>query len=102
MKTLVTGAAGFICGYLIQELLDAGHEVIGLDNFSKYGRTDKSYSTNARYKLIEGDAKNTELLKELVADCDHFVAAAVPGGRSLFHNPNTRPLRTAPLQLQDP
>lgn len=86
MKTLVTGAAGFICGYLIQELLDAGHEVIGLDNFSKYGRTDKSYSTDARYKLIEGDAKNTELLKELVADCDYFVAAAAMiGGISYFH-----------------
>jgi len=86
MKTLVTGASGFICGYLIQELLDAGHEVLGLDNFSKYGRTDKSYSNHARYRLIEGDAKNTELLKELAADCDHFVAAAAMiGGISYFH-----------------
>jgi len=24
-------------GYLIDELLEAGHEVVGLDNFSKYG-----------------------------------------------------------------
>jgi UDP-glucose 4-epimerase len=86
VKTLITGAAGFISGYLIQELLDAGHEVIGLDNFSKYGRTDKSYSTNSRYTLIEGDAKNTELLKELASDCDHFVAAAAMiGGISYFH-----------------
>ena len=37
MRILVTGAAGFIDGYLVQELLDAGHEVVGLDNFSKYG-----------------------------------------------------------------
>ena len=37
MKILVTGASGFICGYLIQELLDNGYEVVGLDNFSKYG-----------------------------------------------------------------
>jgi nucleoside-diphosphate-sugar epimerase len=86
MKILVTGAAGFICGYLIQELLEAGHEVIGLDNFSKYGRTDKSYSANSRYKFVEGDAKNTDLLKELMADCDHFVAAAAMiGGISYFH-----------------
>ncbi len=42
MKVLVTGAAGFICGYLVEELLAAGHEVVGLDNFSKYGRVPKS------------------------------------------------------------
>jgi len=43
MKVLVTGAAGFICGYLVPELLEAGHEVVGLDNYSKYGPTRKSY-----------------------------------------------------------
>ncbi|HMF89071.1 MAG TPA: NAD(P)-dependent oxidoreductase [Candidatus Angelobacter sp.] len=86
MKILVTGAAGFICGYLIQELLDAGHEVTGLDNFSKYGRAEKSYDTNPRYTFIEGDAKNIAQLKELVSDCDHFVAAAAMiGGISYFH-----------------
>jgi UDP-glucose 4-epimerase len=86
MKILVSGAAGFICGYLVQELLDAGHQVIGLDNFSKYGRTDKSYSANPGYTLVEGDAKNTELLKELLEGCDHFVAAAAMiGGISYFH-----------------
>ena len=45
MRILVTGAAGFINGYLVPELLDAGHEVIGLDDFSKYGRLTKSYDT---------------------------------------------------------
>jgi UDP-glucose 4-epimerase len=86
MKILVTGAAGFICGYLIEDLLEAGHEVIGLDNLSKYGRADKSYASHARYTLVEGDAKNTGLLKELVAGCDHFVAAAAMiGGISYFH-----------------
>src|SRR5258708_28258699 len=86
MKILVTGSAGFICGYLIEELLDSGHEVVGLDNFSKYGRTEKSYDTNPRYTFVEGNAKNAELLKELVADCEHFVAAAAMiGGLSYFH-----------------
>jgi UDP-glucose 4-epimerase len=86
MKILVTGAAGFICGYLIQELLDNGHEVIGLDNFSKYGRSQKSYESHPGYKFAEGDAKDTDLLKKLLADCDQFVAAAAMiGGISYFH-----------------
>ena len=86
MKVLVTGAAGFICGYLVEELLAAGHEVVGLDNFSKYGRVAKSYDDNPRYRFVEGDAKDAALLTELAADVDQVVAAAAMiGGISYFH-----------------
>ena len=86
MKVLVTGAAGFICGYLVEELLAAGHEVIGVDNFSKYGRVAKSYDEHPRYRFVEGDAKDRDLLTELAADVDQVVAAAAMiGGISYFH-----------------
>ena len=49
MKILVTGSAGFICGYLVEGLLKAGHEVVGVDNFSKYGPVKKSYDGHPRY-----------------------------------------------------
>ncbi len=86
MKILVTGAAGFICGYLIEELLQANYEVIGLDNFSKYGALKKSYDAHPRYRFIQGDAKDSNLIRDLLDDCDHFVAAAAMiGGISYFH-----------------
>jgi nucleoside-diphosphate-sugar epimerase len=86
MKVLVSGASGFICGYLVQDLLKEGYEVVGLDNFSKYGRIAKSYDNHPSYRFVEGDAKDTELMKDLIADCDHFVAAAAMiGGISYFH-----------------
>jgi nucleoside-diphosphate-sugar epimerase len=86
MKILVTGSAGFIGGYLVQELLETGHEVVGLDNYSKYGRLEKSYDKHRHYRFIEGDAKDVKLLKELISDCDQIVAiAAIIGGISLFH-----------------
>ena len=86
MRALVTGSSGFIAGYLVEELLAAGYEVVGLDNHSKYGEVEKSYSSHPRYRLVVGDAKDVDLLKRLVADCDHFVAgAAMIGGISYFH-----------------
>ena len=36
MKYLVTGAAGFIGMYTAKRLLEAGHEVVGLDNLNDY------------------------------------------------------------------
>lgn len=36
MKYLVTGAAGFIGMYTAKRLLEAGHEVVGLDNLNSY------------------------------------------------------------------
>ncbi|HVP62326.1 MAG TPA: NAD(P)-dependent oxidoreductase [Myxococcaceae bacterium] len=86
MKVLVTGAAGFIAGYLVEELLENGYEVVGLDNLSKYGKVEKSYDRHPRYRAVTGDAKDVGLLKELLADCDHLVAgAAIIGGISYFH-----------------
>ena len=86
MRVLVTGAAGFICGYLVPELLDHGHEVVGLDNFSKYGRLAKSYDDHPSYRFVQGDAKDTALVKRLASDCDQVVAAAAMiGGISYFH-----------------
>jgi UDP-glucose 4-epimerase len=86
MRILVTGAAGFICGYLVPELLEAGHDVVGIDDFSKYGPIVKSYDDHPRYRFVQGDAKDAALLRELAADCDQVVAAAAMiGGISYFH-----------------
>ncbi|MBI5454762.1 MAG: NAD(P)-dependent oxidoreductase [Deltaproteobacteria bacterium] len=86
MKTLVTGSAGFIAGYLVEELLSRGHEVVGIDNYSKYGKVEKSYDSHPSYTFVEGDAKDAGLLKELASDSDQIVAgAAMIGGISYFH-----------------
>ena len=85
MRILVTGAAGFINGYLVPELL-AGHEVIGVDDFGSYGATAQAYDSHPRYRFVQGDAKDAALMRELAADCDQVVAAAAMiGGISYFH-----------------
>ena len=85
-KVLVSGSAGFIGGYVVQELLARGHEVVGVDNHSKYGRVAHSYDDHPAFRLVEGDARDVDLMTELLTDCEHFVAgAAMIGGISYFH-----------------
>ena len=86
MKILITGSAGFIAGYLVEDLLKHGHIVYGIDNYSKYGKVEKSYDSHPNYHFIEGDAKDVALMKNLVEECDQMIAlAAMIGGLSLFH-----------------
>jgi len=86
MKVLVTGSAGFIGGYVVQELLDKGHEVIGIDNLSKYGDVTRSFNTASSFEFVNGDVQDVELMKKLMHDVDHVVAgAALIGGISYFH-----------------
>ena len=86
-RVLVTGSSGFIGGYVVEELLRRGYEVVGVDNYSKYGKVSKSYDDHPSYQLIEGDARDPALLGNALVDCEHFIAgAALIGGISYFHS----------------
>ena len=54
MKILVTGAAGFIGSNVAHALLDAGHKVIGLDNFNNYYPVALKDARHAKLEVREG------------------------------------------------
>jgi UDP-glucose 4-epimerase len=85
-RVLVTGAAGFIGGYVVEELLERGYEVVGVDNESKYGHVVRSFDSHSAYRLIRGDARDADLMSDALEGCDHLIAgAAMIGGISYFH-----------------
>jgi len=54
LKVIITGGAGFIGSHLVDKLLDTGHEVIVLDNFST-GRKENLSHVEGRIRLVECD-----------------------------------------------
>ncbi len=46
MKILVTGGAGFIGANLIKKLLDEGHEIVSIDNYSTGLKTNHQHGAN--------------------------------------------------------
>lgn len=86
MKIVVTGSAGFIGGYLVAELLAHGHEVVGLDNYSKYGEVRRTYDDHPNYRFVFGDARDVELIESILDGADHLIAGAARiGGIAYFH-----------------
>lgn len=56
MKILITGGAGFIGSHLCKTFLDAGHEVICVDNFLSGSRDNIApFLSNPKFTLIEHD-----------------------------------------------
>jgi UDP-glucose 4-epimerase len=85
-RVLVTGSAGFIGGYVVEELLERGYDVVGVDNESKYGHVARSYDANPHYRLVLGDARDVALMTGALDGCEHLIAgAAMIGGISYFH-----------------
>ena len=80
MRVLVTGAAGFVGSTLADALLDAGQEVVGLDNFSTgQVRHLERARENSRYSLVEGDLLDGISAARALAGCEmvyHLAAHA--------------------------
>ena len=89
MKVLVTGAAGFIGGHLCEALLEEGHEVVGLDDFSSGKRENAALlARHAKFSLVEGT----------IAD-PFSVARAVAGSSRVFH---LAAIPSVPLSMAEP
>jgi len=86
MKTvLLTGSQGFIGTYVCKELLDNGYKVIGMDNYSKYGKLVRPHDNHDNFNLIEWDCIGINDL-DIPCKIDIIInIAAMIGGISYFH-----------------
>ena len=88
-KVCVTGAAGFIGGHLAEALLAAGHEVVGLDDFSSGKRENAALlARHPQFSLTEGS----------IADPGD-VERAVSGAMWVFH---LAAIPSVPVSMAEP
>src|SRR5690554_2031424 len=85
-RWLVTGCAGFIGSNLLEALLTAGQQVVGLDNFATGHRHNLDEVQRnvgpdawARFQFIEGDIRNLEVCHTAARGVDHVLHQAALG-----------------------
>lgn len=72
MRILVTGSEGSLMQAVIPRLIAAGHEVVGVDSFVRYGRIERKRD----YTFIEGDLADADLCQRAMQGCDGVIQAA--------------------------
>lgn len=89
MRILVTGGAGFIGSHLCERLIDDGHMVTAIDNFST-GKASNLANLESidSFSLIEGSILDNKRLTPLIEQADYvFHLAAAVGVFNIVHNP---------------
>ena len=77
---LVTGGAGFIGSNLVERLLNEGHRVRVLDNFSSGSRTNlNEFESNSAFELIEGDIRDLHMCQSACKGIDYILHLAALG-----------------------
>lgn len=89
-RIVILGAAGFIGFHLAKTFIDAGYNVVGVDNFLR-GENDEPYSklsSSANCKFINLDLSIESAYKDLFQKGDSvYNCAALNGTQNFYSNP---------------
>jgi UDP-glucuronate 4-epimerase len=84
MRTLVTGAAGFIGSHLTETLLERGDDVVAVDSFTDYYDPDRKRENAQGLAVLDFDVARDDV-DALIADVESiFHLAGQPGVRASF------------------
>ncbi len=85
MRTLITGAAGFLGSHLCDRLLKEGHTVIGMDNFITGSPENLAHLANhPEFSFIRHDVSNFIFVPGKLDAVLHFASPASPNAKSPF------------------
>ena len=82
-SVLITGGAGYIGSVLTGRLLDKRYKVTCLDNLKYNQNSLMIYAHDSNFEFVYGDAKDSNLVKKLVAKADNIIPLAALVGMPL-------------------
>src|ERR671938_1661740 len=84
MRSLVTGAAGFIGSHLTEALIARGDDVVGVDSFTDYYDPERKRDNARGLDILDIDLETNDI-EPLIAGVDRvFHLAGQPGVRASF------------------
>jgi UDP-glucose 4-epimerase len=89
VKALVTGGAGFIGSHLDELLLNAGHEVVAIDDLSTGSEANiRHLFGNSGFRFVLETIANEAVMDRLISECDMvFHLAAAVGVELIVRDP---------------
>jgi dTDP-glucose 4,6-dehydratase len=79
MRSVVTGAGGFLGSHLVDRLIEEGHDIVGLDNFITGDRRNLSHlKGQGRFELCEQDVGDPLELPSSIDYIFHLASPASP------------------------
>ena len=90
MRILVAGAAGFLGSHMCDLLLEAGHEVLGVDNLYTGTRSNLTHlENNPRFEFIRHD-----VTFPLYIECDYVMNFACPASPVQYQKNPAQTMKT--------
>ncbi|MEX1997118.1 MAG: SDR family NAD(P)-dependent oxidoreductase [Candidatus Andersenbacteria bacterium] len=86
-RILITGGAGFIGSHVTEQLLQKGHEVWVVDNFSTGSRENLAHLHVEHLHIIEGDVRDEAMLEPVMNNVEQvYHLAASVGVKHIMDN----------------
>jgi len=91
MRILVTGAAGFLGSHFAEKYLDAGHEILALDNFYTGKRDNIGHlQANPRFEVLRHD-----ITQPLIVEVDAIANFACPASPIQYQRYPVQTIKTS-------
>jgi len=91
VRILVTGAAGFLGSHFAEKYLDAGHEILALDNFYTGKRDNISHlQANPRFEVLRHD-----ITQPLIVEVDAIANFACPASPIQYQRYPVQTIKTS-------